>query len=80
MSPSEGTPDIQALIEEADTYLANWDRDYVQRGTDMIRRLAAALSALSGETETEWEYKGAQVGGKPEFRRRKAGPWIEVTK
>ena len=43
----------QALIEEADTYLANWDGDYVERGTDMVRRLAAALSALSGETETE---------------------------
>lgn len=59
--------DYSALIEEADYYLASWDGDYVQRGTDMIRRLSAALSSLSSlaETEAEWEYGWASPSGEP---------------
>ena len=110
------TPDIQALIEEANSKLSQVRVMSRQSGKvalrsdlDLIARLAAALSALSGETETEWEY-GAKIfisgkvdgiANKPEdvtlgrskswradsewvndslVRRRKAGPWIEVTK
>ena len=94
------TPDIQALIEEANrmaVYVAEGGPD---DGT-VYTRLAAALSALSGETETEWEY-GSRSRAVPtaihpddpsgwnaaehypeawdRVRRRKAGPWIEVTK
>lgn len=58
--------DVKALIEDVEYHLGNWDGDYVERGCDLIKRLAAALSALShAETEAEWEY-GVRATGDEE--------------
>lgn len=64
------TPDIQALIEEANIHRMSVGPnmgivaadgihgtpigDVLAAECDLVQRLAAALSALSGETETEW--------------------------
>ena len=48
-------PDVQALIEEARTYLVQFGyrNTLIGRLADALED-ATALSALSGETETEW--------------------------
>lgn len=56
--------DIQTLIEEADRQVGHIT-DKSKR-EQLIADLAAALSALSGETETQWEYTSADLDGTPD--------------
>ena len=45
----------ETLIAEAERYIRNWDGDYMQRGVDEVRRLAAALKAQRPVWEVQAE-------------------------
>ena len=65
--PTSSDEERETLIAEAERYIRNWDGDYVQRGVDEVRRLAAALKAQRPVREAQVEALEQAVADCPDM-------------